>query len=255
MRTCARSEPAGLPQPDQPAGLWPGDIEPAFQLNAVLFDLDGVMVDSSASIERAWRAWAGTRGLSWHTVEAHISGYLTVDTIRAVLPNLSPEAVEHEALDVNRRQVLDASHIAPGAGMQRFVDALPRSCWAVVTSCPRNLALARLSAAGYPFPPILVTAEDVVRGKPDPEGYLLAADRLSVMAKNCLVLEDSPAGIAAARGAGMAVIGITTSHPATSLGGASVVVPDGTWLQTRREREARTLLVQIERPRPAGRGG
>jgi len=225
--------------------------------SAVPFDLDGVMVHSSGSIERAWRGWAGARGLMWDTLQPYVSGHLTVDTIRTVLPGLSPEAAEREATDVDRRQVLDTAGIRPVAGMRRLVEALPRSCWAVVTSCPRCLAVARLAAAGYPLPSTLVTAEDVVRGKPDPEGYMLAAARLGVVATTCLVLEDSPAGVAAGRAAGMAVVGITTTHsPATlGLGDASMVVPDGTWLQGRREPGSETLLVRIEPPRPAAGGG
>ena len=146
MHTSAGPERA-VPTPDRPARPCPGGIKAVVRPSAVLFDLDGVMVHSSGSIERAWRGWAGARGLPWDTVEPYVSGYLTVDTIRAVLSGLSPAAAEREATDVDRRQVLDTAGIRPVAGMRRLVEALPRSCWAVVTSCPRCLAVARLAAA------------------------------------------------------------------------------------------------------------
>jgi sugar-phosphatase len=109
-------------------------------------------------------------------------------------------------------------------GARELVGRLPRESWAVITSGRRGLALRHLELGQLPIPDVLVTAEDTPRGKPDPAGYLLAAERLGIGAARCLVIEDSPAGLRAARSAGMAVIAVTNTHPATELAGADVVV-------------------------------
>lgn len=215
------------------SGAPPGEIA-RFEADALLFDLDGVMVRSASSIERAWRAWASDHGLAWRDVEPHVHGRLAVDTISALLPGLSRSETERQAREVNDRQVCDTSDVEPVAGVRELVAALPPSGWAVVTACPRDLALARLRAGGYAHPPALVTFEDVERGKPDPEGFLAGAEKLSVQAARCVVLEDSPSGVAAAKAAGMIVVGLATTHDAGALAGADAVAPDGRWLQVQR---------------------
>lgn len=212
---------------------------------AVLLDLDGVMVVSEASIERAWRAWAEDAGLSWPDVAAHVPGRHAVDTIRAVAPQLSEAEVDAAARAVNDAQVVDTSGLETVAGMRALVDALDGGAWGVVTGCPRRLAAARLAATGYPRPPVLVAAEDVARGKPHPDGYALAAARLGVDAAGCVAIEDAPAGVAAARAAGARVVALTTTHDAADLGDAHAVVPDATWLAV--ERTARGVAVRVSR--------
>lgn len=234
------------------------EVDRVFGVEAVLLDLDGVMVHSAASIERAWRAWSSARGLPWREVEPHVHGRLAVDTIRALLPDLAGGEVEREARAVNDRQVRDTSDVEPVAGMRGLVGALPDQSWAVVTACPRDLALSRIVAGGYPRPAALVTFEDVDRGKPDPQGYLLAAEKLGVEPSRCLVVEDSPAGVAAAKATGMAVVGLSTTHDTTELRDADAVVPDASWLRVRRASRGMSLtrLAALRSPDTVGeRGG
>lgn len=199
--------------------------------SAFLFDLDGVLVDSKESIERAWRRWADSHGLPWESVSSHIPGRLAVDTIREVLPDLDETLVQREADQVNQAQVEDGDLIRPIAGMPEAVEeaASQGVPWGVVTACPRALALARLRAAGYPVPKVLITAEDVDEGKPSPKGYLLAADGLSIPIENCVIVEDSPSGVAAGRAAGAVVVGLSAEDrsPGADLASADVVIPDG----------------------------
>jgi beta-phosphoglucomutase-like phosphatase (HAD superfamily) len=198
---------------------------------ALLFDLDGVLVHSHAPIERAWRRWADRYGVDWSTLAPHIVGQRAVDTIRAVLPDLPAAQVEQDAVDINQEQQTDVSDVYPVAGMPQLVTRAVEegTPWAVVTGCPRPLAIARLAAAGYPAPPVLVTAEDVAAGKPAPDGYLHAAAELAVPADRCVVLEDSASGVAAGRAAGATVIGVRTGA-AGDLSAADLVVTDATQL-------------------------
>lgn len=168
---------------------------------AVLFDCDGVLVDSDASVFCAWTRWAVELGLDPDDVTAQVHGRRSADTIAALLPQEQrPDATAR----IDRYEVEDAGAVRaiPGAG--DLVRAVP--AWAVVTSGRRELALARLEAAGLPVPSVLVTADDVTRGKPDPEGYLAAAAGLGVHPARTVVLEDAAAGIRAARAAGVSAV-------------------------------------------------
>ncbi|MFN2490158.1 MAG: HAD-IA family hydrolase [Actinomycetota bacterium] len=187
---------------------------------AVLFDLDGVLADSTGVVDRVWRAWADERGLDGAAIMKTAHGRPAAEVIRAVAPHLSAEA-EVELLE--KREAGD-SRVVAIAGSSEFVASLPRSSWAVVTSGTTPLASARLVAIGLPDPPVLITANDVDKGKPNPEGYLAAARRLGAAPRDCVVIEDSPAGIEAARAAGMAVIGVTTTYPAEELTGVDALV-------------------------------
>lgn len=202
-----------------------------FEVDAVLLDLDGVMVHSASSVERAWRAWADDWALAWEDVRPHVHGRLAVDTIKALLPHLDEEDLKREARKVNDRQVLDTSGVEPVAGMRDLVSMLPEGHWAVVTACPPELAAARLGAIGYPTPEVLVTCDDISCGKPDPEGYRLAAERLGTECSRCVVLEDSPSGIEAAVAAGTVAIGLRTTHETHEIASAAATVEDGRWLQ------------------------
>jgi sugar-phosphatase len=190
------------------------------EARAVLFDCDGVLVDSGASVERAWRRWAAGRGLDGDMIVAVAHGRRTEDTIRELGLSEDPGA---------EVELLEGYEIADAASVHAFPEAaallaeLPPGSWAVVTSGTRALATSRLAAAGLPLPAVLVTADDVVAGKPDPEGYLEAARRLGRAPADCVVVEDAPAGLQAAVAAGMRVVGLTTTHPAAELQAATLV--------------------------------
>jgi mannitol-1-/sugar-/sorbitol-6-phosphatase len=175
----------------------------------VLSDLDGVLVDSHAAIERAWRGWADRHGVQVAAIERIQSGRPSLEIIAAVAPGLDA-AAESEALDA--LQTEDTDGVVSLAGAHELFERIAPDRLAVVTSCTAPLAVARLEAAGLPLPEVLVTSDRLRRGKPDPEGYLLAARELGVDPRSAVVLEDAPAGVAAGRAAGAHVVGILTSH-------------------------------------------
>lgn len=191
-----------------------------FDCAAILFDLDGVLVDSSAAVERAWSRWAAEVEIGLDTVMAAVHGRRTADTIRAVAPHLDAVA---EAARLEAREAT-ADGVAAYPGVAQLLGSLPAGRWAVVTSGSRPLASGRLAAAGLPLPAVVVTAEDVRGGKPDPEGYLAAAAALGSAPAHCVVVEDAPAGVEAARRAGMGVVALTTTHGSDELAGADAVV-------------------------------
>lgn len=192
-------------------------------VDAVLFDIDGTLVDSTPAVERTWRAWAQARGLSADEVLAVCHGRRTEDTVRDLLPaderDLAVAELEQLELD-------DLDDVVALPATRDLLARLPRERWAAVTSGSGRLMRARLGAAGLPVPAVLVAAEDVHEGKPDPQGYLLAATLLGVDASRCLVVEDAPAGLAAGRAAGAHTLAVTTSHSADELSGADAVVTD-----------------------------
>jgi sugar-phosphatase len=191
---------------------------------ALLFDNDGTLVSSLESVHRCWTRWAEELGITageFARVELH--GRPAAEIAADLLPaHVVPEAVARieqlEVEDVPNGGV----HLLPGT--KEFLDALPADRWAVVTSATRRLAEARLEAVGI-LPKTLVAADDVTRGKPDPEPYLLAARELGVDPSRCVVLEDAPAGLRAGRAAGMTTVALTTTHQAHELA-ADVVVRD-----------------------------
>ncbi|HEV8560492.1 MAG TPA: HAD-IA family hydrolase [Actinophytocola sp.] len=175
---------------------------------AVLFDMDGTLVDSRACVEHVWRSWCARHRLDSERLLKVSHGRQNHDTIRIVAPHL--DTTEEIATLVHAEESCRDGIVAvPGA--RRLLDRLPAARWAVVTSAWQRLAEIRLDRAGLPRPPTLVTADQTRRGKPDPEGYLLAAASLGARPGSCVVVEDAPAGIAAAHAAGMRVIGITTT--------------------------------------------
>ena len=180
-----------------------------FECRAVLFDLDGVLVDSTRYVEEQWRHWATARGLEPEPFLRVCHGRRALETIQLAAPHLDAPA-EIAAFAPEERP--DAGIMSPIEGAVRLVHALPAEGWAVATSGTRATATARLAGAGIPVPPVLICAEDVVHGKPSPDVYLRAAEELRVHPSGCLVVEDAPAGISAARAAGMGVIALTTTH-------------------------------------------
>jgi HAD superfamily hydrolase (TIGR01509 family) len=172
-------------------------------IRAVLLDMDGTLVDSDAAVTRAWRSWSAEYGVDPDRAVGVGHGRPAEATIRLLLPHLSDAEVAAAAERDHELQYDDLADVAAMPGADRLLSTLDRRGlpWAVVTSADHRLAKARLAAAGI-TPPLLVTVEDVRRGKPDPEGYLLAAARLGVDPRACLVVEDSPAGLEAGRRAG-----------------------------------------------------
>ena len=177
---------------------------------AFLFDMDGTILSSIAAAERVWTRWALRHGLDVAEFLPTIHGMRAVDTVRR--QNLSGVDAEAEAATIQAEEMDDVDGIAAIGGVAAFMDSLPAGRWAVVTSAPRELARRRIAAAGLPLPPLMIAAEDIVHGKPAPDGFLLAAERLGVRASDCLVFEDAPAGIAAAEAAGASVLVITATH-------------------------------------------
>ena len=196
-----------------------------------LFDLDGVLVDSRAVVERTCRRWARRHHLDPEQVLRIAHGRRTRDTVQAAAPHLE---TDREVAWLDAAELADVAGLSAVPGSREFLAALPASSWAVVTSCGRALAELRLSSVGLPIPRILVTSEDVSQGKPAPDGYRLGAKRLGLDPTACIVFEDAPAGIAAARGAGARVIALTTMLAARDLEGADATIPDFTAIHVHR---------------------
>ena len=187
---------------------------PGTPLAAILFDMDGTLVDSTTVVERNWRRFADRHGLDADSFLGQVHGIRSSDAIAVVAPWLDAR-VEADRLDAEEAHDVEGLRAVPGAA--GLLHALPGDAWAVVTSAGRELARARLTAAGLQIPQVLVCSEDTTAGKPDPAGYLTASRLLGAAPADCLVIEDVPAGVAAGRAAGMPVVGITTTHPAAAL--------------------------------------
>jgi mannitol-1-/sugar-/sorbitol-6-phosphatase len=214
-----RAEYGGAVQhPAQPSRL-------ELPCRGLLFDSDGVLVDSDASVALSWTRWARHHGFDPDHVAGLVHGRRSADTVALLVP----EAGRAEALAmVDRFEVEDAAAVTACPGARELVAGLPDRAWAVVTSAVRPLAEARLAAAGLSRPDVLVTADDVERGKPAPDGYRRAAALLGLPVTECLVLEDSAAGVAAGRAAGARVLGVSRRALDTD---ADVVVADLRGLQ------------------------
>lgn len=189
----------------------------------LLFDLDGVLIDSTPCIVRHWREWSAANGLDLGAVMAAAHGVRTIETMRTVAPHLDVAA---EAARFTAHEVADTDGVTDIKGARALLSSLPADAWAIVTSAGAALAEARLRQAGLPFPKVLISADDVTRGKPDPEPYITGARCANSPPDRCVVLEDAPAGVAAGRSAGMRVIGVSATYPREVLlkAGAMVVV-------------------------------
>ncbi|MDR6947173.1 sugar-phosphatase [Pseudomonas sp. 2957] len=177
---------------------------------AFLFDMDGTVLNSIAAAERIWSAWAVRHGVDVETFLPTIHGARAIDTITRL--NLPGVDADEQAAFITAAEINDVEGIVEIPAAAAFLNALPKDRWAMVTSAPRDLALRRMAAAGIPEPAVMITAEDVKAGKPDPAGYLLAAKKLGVEPADCLIFEDATVGIQAAEAAGAALMIITTTH-------------------------------------------
>src|SRR3954470_752025 len=185
----------------------------------LISDFDGVLVDSTPVVERAWGRWAGERSIDFEAMLPRLHGRPGRDVVREFAPHLDPDA-EIVVIDAYELSETGAITVMPGA-CALIEAAGPR--WAIATSGSRPVATARRGAVGLPVPPVLVTASDITRGKPHPEPYLKAAAGLGADPAGCLVVEDAPAGIEAAKAAGMRVLAVATTHDAALLGGADEI--------------------------------
>lgn len=177
---------------------------------ALLFDMDGTLLNSLAATERVWGNWARKHGLDVEAFMPTMHGVRGIDTItRLGIEGLDPISEAQQILD---DEVADVDGVIPIDGVVAFLNSLPSDAWAIVTSAPRILAERRMAAAGIPFPRVIVTSEDVASGKPNPACFLLGAEQLGVSASDCIVFEDAPAGIKAGEAAGAALMVVTATH-------------------------------------------
>jgi len=213
--------------------------------DAVLFDLDGVLITSSSCITRHWKDWADRHDLDLNQIMLVAHGLRSGDTMRLVAPHMDIEAEERQYMAMEET---DHAGVTAIEGARQVLAAIPEDRWAIVTSGSNRLARGRLAYVGLPAPRVLVTAEDVKEGKPSPEPYLLGARRLGVAAEACVVIEDAPAGIQAGKGAGMRVIGVAATHTRLALleAGADIVIERLGDLNVFATDDSRRLTVQIE---------
>lgn len=190
------------------------------EARAVLFDMDGTLIDSTPAVDRAWAEWERRWGVRLG-VRASALGRPARDIVAEHVP---PEQAVAAFLDIERLEVADVDGVVRLPGVAALLAALPADRWAIATSCSAPLAAARLGAVGIE-PPVLVTASDTALGKPAPDPYLAAAERLGVDPADCLVVEDAVAGVTAGRAAGCRVLGVLGSATAQELG-AVVVARD-----------------------------
>ncbi|MGH9742924.1 MAG: HAD-IA family hydrolase [Candidatus Acidiferrum sp.] len=215
------------------------------QCGAILFDMDGVLVDSTPAVVRVWTQWALAHGLVPEQVVRQAHGRPSLATIRELLPNGDHDA---ENSEVERREIEDIADVVALPGALYLLQTIPRSQWTVVTSATRALAEVRLRASGLPLPEYLVTATDLPRGKPFPDPYLKGAEVLGVTASECVVAEDAASGIRSAKAAGARVLALRTTSTDAELrdAGADWIADDlsAVSLQPRQESDALAFLLQ-----------
>ena len=211
--------------------------------SGVLFDLDGVLIDSTPAVTRVWRKWALEHGFDPEEVVACVHGRPSLATVREYLPNADHAAENRE---IERREMQDAEGIITLPGAHQLLLQLPAERWTIATSCTRSLAEVRLRAAGLTIPERIVTSTDVTRGKPHPEPFLKAAAKLGFPATECVVVEDVPAGIRAGKAAGARVIAFRTTVEESELrsAGADFVLNNCTDLGVAHNSEGLTLILK-----------
>jgi mannitol-1-/sugar-/sorbitol-6-phosphatase len=192
--------------------------------SGLLFDLDGVLIDSTPAVARVWTKWAVAHGFDPEETVRRAHGRPSLATIRDLLPNADHIAENQVLL---RGEIEDTDGVIPLPGIKEFLQSIPAGRWALVTSCSRPLAEVRLTTAGLPIPAKMITSDEVKHGKPDPEPYLKGAALLNISASECLVFEDAPAGIRAGKTAGARVVALPTTSDASELkaAGADWVLP------------------------------
>jgi sugar-phosphatase len=213
------------------------------RVKGILFDMDGVLVSSIGSVERSWTKWAMRHGVDPVFAIQNAHGRRSIDSIRAMRPDLDPEA-ENELIE--NWEVEDTEGVEALPGVKDLIRRLPPGCWTVVTSATERLAEARLGAAGIVPPLKWVNADVVVKGKPDPEPYCKGAELLGFAPQNCLVIEDAVSGAIAGRAAGCKVLATTLSHSIESLEAADWVIDSLEELDVEILPDGQGLLLRFE---------
>jgi len=221
---------------------------PQIRCKAILFDLDGVLIDSTRAVARVWHRWAVEHGFDPDEVIARAHGRPSLTTVREYLPNADHAAENRE---VERQEMEDSEGVVLLPGSARLLSELPPECWTVVTSCTRPLAETRLRAAGLPIPERMVTSNDIKNGKPHPEPYLKGASVLGFAGADCVVVEDVPAGIRAGKSAGARVIAFRTTlkDPELLAAGADWVLNDCSDISIGQKDSDLTLILVSNPPR------
>jgi len=208
-----------------------------FGCEAILFDLDGVLVDSTAVVVRTWRDWARDRGLDAERILEIAHGRPAAETVRLFAPHLDADS---EARELERMEAENLDCVLEVDGARELLSALPADGWTVVTSGTRALASKRMEHVGLPLPERFVSADDVENGKPHPEAYLRGAEILGVHPEACVVVEDAPSGVSSARSAGMRVVAVATTYRQDDLGEADAVASSLTKIRAIPRSESRT---------------
>jgi sugar-phosphatase len=210
--------------------------------SGVLFDLDGVLIDSTPAVTRVWRQWALERGFDPDEVVERAHGRPSLTTVREYLPNADHAAENRE---IERREMQDTDGIITLPGARELLLQLPANRWTIATSCTRSLAEVRLRAANLPVPERIVTSTDVTMGKPHPEPFLKAAARLGFPSSDCIVVEDVPAGIRAGKAAGARVIAFRTTVEEAQLwrAGADFILNNCAEISAGHNAEGLTLVL------------
>jgi len=199
----------------------------ALTARALLLDMDGTLVDSSRAVQRVWQRWATEHGLDIDTVLSVVHGRQGFASMALLLPDRPMELNHADNRRMLAEETADTEGVVPIAGAPAFLASLADLPHALVTSADDALTRARMGAAGLGLPAVAVTAEQVTASKPDPEGFLAGAARLGIAPGDCVVFEDSEAGVAAGLAAGMRVVGVGAAAAGY---GATVAVPDLTWV-------------------------
>lgn len=213
------------------------------QTKGLLFDMDGVLISSIGSVERCWKRWAKLYNVPDAENFQVPHGVRATDVIRMLKPQFSDAEVAEGLRIIEDMEVDDTDGLAVLPGAKALLSSLPADRWAIVTSATHRLTLARLAAAGLPVPDRLISAEMVKRGKPDPEPYRRGAELLGLAPADCVVVEDAPSGVGAGLAAGSRVLGVTTTHPADELDGATWIAASLEQVQARVSGDA--LEVEI----------
>jgi sugar-phosphatase len=213
----------------------------SIRCDAILFDLDGVLVDSATRVEETWNQWARRHGLDPARVIEVAHGRRTLETVKLVAPHL---AATEEIANLEANESSNTDGVFEVDGARELLGRLPPDCWAIVTSGTRAIATLRIRHTRLPMPQVLVCADEIEHGKPHPEGYLTAAARLGVAPEQCVVIEDAPAGLEAARAAGMRSIGVRGTYPAKALGMADATIPSLKVLTARASKNGGRLVIE-----------